>query len=630
MKKYSVVFIVLLLISTFSFAQKQRVKVKVKKEVIEANGNAVAKIIELEKDNLIFSIQDLSGNEVLKVVVNKPTYDSQLYLNNWMTVSGTNFEQVNVVDYDMISFGFSPDADLVVSENLIKKYGIFSEAGLNEEKLNAFFSKERISQNKENKTGYGGVEKDGVLTFDKTPVSKIYVKDSLITYTSLDNSKTLNVIEYDYVVHLDDRDAKFEWLELTDDKGRSVELKKETMSTFGNSTKQISALLSKKYNLLTVDGISNLDGFYAIKRRKLSDEYTIVLEKFLKDEAIKKSILDSRRPLYTFNEAGDIFDTKNNDDLGRFIAPKSLLMTSESTTEIQVGERTNKKILHLKPVSSTTFHAKFFDGEELFFRTENTDIEDSETRKALYSDILNFIIVQEKDSILELGYDEFKSIRKEKAIENYNKRKALSPNIYGQPGYVIDEDGEKREGKISIHFEELINPAKDVDDSVVFKNVAEVGGGSSKYGKEVQLEFVNEKGKTKKDTFKSNNGIEFYLTGSNGNETVYRGIKTNIDEFEAALMAASLNFNYSSFYLIESEDNNNTFYKDPLTLTKGIKVGDNERGLSFFSESSEKNYLKLKKYLSDCENLPESFKNLDYTKQESITTILNYYNSSCK
>ena len=165
---------------------------------------------------------------------------------------------------------------------------------------------------------------------------------------------------------------------------------------------------------------------------------------------------------------------------------------------------------------------------------------------------------------------------------------------------------------------------------MVFKNVVEIGGGDTKYGKELQLEYVNEKGKTKKDIFKSSNEVEFHVTDANGKENVYRGIKTNIDELEAAIMAASLNFNYSSFYLIEKEDNDILLYKNPLTLAKGIKTKVNDRGLTFFSDSSEKNYLKLKKYLSDCTNLPENFKDLDYTKQESLTTILNYYNSSCK
>jgi hypothetical protein len=643
MGKSIIIFIALLCLgNTFTFAQK--VKVKVKNEIIEINGNEVGKIIELEKDKLIYSVQDLSNNEILKVAVNRAPFASQQFVNNWMTISSPKYKQVNVVDYDMISLQFSPPNDFVVSENLAKKYGIFTENGINQDGLAEFFSKKRTSESMEDRTGYGGVEmngygegftgkikeKDGILLFDKTQVCKISEKDSLITYTSLDGSKIVSVIVHDYSVHLENSNADFNWLEVSDNQGRSVEIKKEGMSNFGGSSKQVNALLSEKYNILTENGISNLDDFFAIKRKKLSEEYNIVQEGYLKSEALKKATLDARGHLYKINDKAEILASDTNENLGRIIVPKDLVMTKESTTRVQVGERNDKKILELSPINSDTFLADFYDGEKLYFRTDNANFNFSKSREIFISEVLDFIIVQKKDSILELGYEKFKEIKKKQAIEAYKKRKAISPNIYGQSGYIIDEDGEKWEGKISISFEELINPEKDDSDSVIFKNVQEIGPGSSKYGKELQLEYVNEKGKTKKDIFKSSNGIEFHVTDSNGKDEVYRGIKTNVDELEAALMATSLNFNYSSFYLIEKEDNDILMYKNPLTLAKGIKAKSNDRGLTFFSDSSEKNYLKLKKYLSDCTSLPENFIDLDYTKQESITTILNYYNSSCK
>lgn len=637
-KSFRIFIALLFLVNTFSFAQK--VKIQVKKDIITANKVEVAKIVEIDEDKLLYAVEDLAGTKILEVQVNNSGSSAKLYKDNWMTVSSPNFKIINVVDYDML--GMSTDHRSIIGSALGKKYGFFSEKGFDQSKLEEFFKIQRTSENKELRTGYGGVEmkgygqgfdgklkiKDGIVSFDKKEIAKISEKDSLISYTSINDDTQLNVVYYNYLIEAERQNKRFSWLELSDNKGHSADIRMEYLLNFGGDTKQITTLLSKVYNVLTVNGIQNLDEFFAIERPKLSEPYNLANAQHLKSMEEMKAIIDARRPLYQLSETGEITRTIDDEYLGRIILPESLLMNKESTTVIQVGERKDKKVLELTPAGSSIFTAGFFGDDYYYFRSNNTNLSFQDNKQELRSEILNFIIAKQKDSMLNLGYEEYKEIRKIKAIERYKARKLVSPNIYASPGFLIDDDGEKWEGQISIQFEELINP--EIDDSVVFKNVVEIGGGDTKYGKELQLEYVNEKGKTKKDIFKSSNEVEFHVTDANGKENVYRGIKTNIDELEAAIMAASLNFNYSSFYLIEKEDNDILLYKNPLTLAKGIKTKVNDRGLTFFSDSSEKNYLKLKKYLSDCTNLPENFKDLDYTKQESLTTILNYYNSSCK
>ena len=66
-----------------------------------------------------------------------------------------------------------------------------------------------------------------------------------------------------------------------------------------------------------------------------------------------------------------------------------------------------------------------------------------------------------------------------------------------------------------------------------------------------------------------------------------------------------------------------------MNLTNGIKTKSQEKGFNFIT-NPERNFEKLKKYLGNCNNLPDMYKNLDYTNPESIKTLIEYYKNSCK
>lgn len=632
MKKINYILLLLIFAVGFtSFAQK--VKVKVKDEIISANKIDVAKIIEVDEDNFLYTLEDLSGTKILDIQINDSGSSSDIFSSNWMTISSPNFKTKGVVDFGAV--GMSTDKRSMLGLILGRKYGLFSENGINQSKLEDFFKIERTSNNKERRTGYGGSEmkryaegfdgkvksKKGVITFDKAEIAKYTEQDSLISYSSSNNQ--LNVIYHNYLIEGELKDKRFKWLEISDNSRRSAEVRMEYSSDFGNDLKQITLLLAKAYNILTLNGVENLDEFYAIERPKLSGEYDEAMAAHQKMLDEIRAIVDTRRPLYKLSETGEITRTIDDEYLGRIILPKSLVMAKESATKIQVGERKDKKVLELTPVGSNIFLADFFGDDYYYFRSKNTSLAFNENKQELRSEILNFIIGKKKDSMLNLGYEEFKSIRKGQAIKRYKARKLVSPNINGQPGYVIDDEGEKWEGNISINFEELINPEK--DDSAVFKNIVEIGGGGSKYGKEVQVEYPNKKGKTKNKTIKSSSGAEFHV-----GEQIYRGYKANVDGLEVAASAMALNFNYSSYYLVIAENEDIVLYKNPLTLAKGIKTKVQERGFNFITRNPERNFEKLKEYLGDCTNVPDSLKDIDYNKPESINTLIEYYKSSCK
>lgn len=619
------------------FGQEKKVKIKFKGDKITANNIDVAKVVEIDEDMMLFAIEDLSGNKILDVKVNNSGATYDLNKNNWMTVTSPDSKTVNVLDYDMVGMSTNPMNTIGLS--LGRNFNLFTESGINQDGLKKFLKVAKTSQNKEIRTGYGGPEikgygngfdgkikiKNNLVSFDKKDIAKLIVTDSLFAYSSLDGSTALNVIYHDYTIYGERENKRFRWLELSDDSGHSSDIRMEYILNFGDDSKQISLLLAKAYNLLTVSGIANLDSFFAIQRPSLSDAYKEAKAEYDQMIAEMKAIIDERRPLYKLSETGEVTRTIDDAYLGRIILPKSLDMIKESTTVIQVGERADKKILELTPVGYQEFYANFY-GDDYYFRSTSTNLSSDTNKQNLRSEILNFIIAKKKDSVLNLGYEEYKAIKLTQAIKKYKARKLISPNIYGKPGYVIDDEGEKWEGKVSINFEELIDPEK--NESAVFKNVVEIGG-NPKYGKEVQIEYINEKGKTKSKVFKSSRETEFYITDGM-EEIVYKGFKTNVDGFDAALSATTLNFNYSSFYLILSESEEIVGFKNPLTNSKGIKTKVQDRGFNFITSNPERNFEKLKKYLEDCSSLPDTFKNLDYTKPESVNNLIEYYKSSCK
>ncbi|WP_405400065.1 hypothetical protein [Maribacter sp. Asnod2-G09] len=633
---FSVLF---LTICSVVFSQQKKVKIKVSKDKIVVNKVDVAKIVEVDEDKMLYAIEDLSGKKILDIKVNNSGAGIDLNRNNWMTVTSSEFKTVNIVDYNMV--GMSTDPMNTIGLSLGRNFDLFTESGVNQSGLEDFFKVGKTSQNKEKRTGYGGPEidsygegfdgkvkiKNDIVTLGKSEVAKLVEKDSLFTYTSFDGSKSLNVIFHDYIIYGEKENNRFRWLELSDNKGNSADVRMEFTLNFANNSKQITVLLAKAYNLITTDGLANLDSFFAINRPELSGDYNMAKAENDKMLAEMKATVDRRRPLYKLSETGEIKRASDDQYLGKIILPKNLDMIEESTTKIIVGERFNKKILELIPTGGRNeFVAIFYGNDYYYFRSDNTNIAFEKDQQEIREEILNLIIGKNKDSILDLGYEEYKAIKLSEAVKRYKARKLLSPNIYAKQGFVIDDEGEKFEGKISINFEELINPAK--DESVVFKNVAEVGG-NSKYGKEVYVAYVNEKGKDKAKTFKSSRGTQFYIDEGNS-AGKYVGFKTNVDEFEAAIAAVSLNFNYSSYYYVLSESDKIIFYKKPLTDAKGIKTKVQDRGYNFITANADRNFERLKKYLEDCSSLPESFKDLDYTSIEDINTLIEYYNSSCK
>jgi len=632
MKK--ILLILFISITTFGFSQK----VKVKKGKIIVDGVEVGIIEAEDKKEIKYAVKDLTGKDLFKVDVDIAEGSTRPFEFNWMTISSEDYPQVNVVDYSMISMSLSHPK--IIAEILTKNYAIFSKDGLNNDKVAEFFAAKRFSEYKEKATGNGGVDmvgqnegfdgkikiKKNQVLFDKKAIANIKNEDQgIYLFTSLDGSEKLTIKYFSLYIH-EEFDEK--WLEIIDTQNRSSEVKMEYLSISGglNQKKGIIELLSEKYNLLTENGIENLDAFYAVKRIKLSKGYQAKYDEIQKSKNERAKSLEARLADFKVDEDGNIFATKDENKIGRIVIEnKSIQNTGGNRNLMVIGDINDKVIGKFEGTDASNYKATMFDKKELNFNSKV--ISPDSNKKEFYEEVVLFTIIAGYDNVLEYSIQDYLEKEKEIAIKEYNAKKAKSPNFYGQNGHVIDEEGKKWEGKISLEFEEIKNPSSSDD----FGNIINLdGGGKTKYGKEVIVAYLNKKGKKRFKTFNSKNHEEVFVVNADGTKTKYIGIKTNPDAFSVIKNASGISFNYSGYYKVLNEDTNGIIFVNPLNGKIGIKTTDSDKGYFFNNTIQTKKVSKLKEYLAKCNDIPENLLNSDFSTVSDSEELLKYYTNSCK
>ena len=206
--------------------------------------------------------------------------------------------------------------------------------------------------------------------------------------------------------------------------------------------------------------------------------------------------------------------------------------------------------------------------------------------------------------------DQMLEAKTEAVQQNYDVAKTKSANIYEANGYVINENKEKLEGKITALFEEVKNPNDYLGTEI------------ATYGKEVT--FVLPNGVTK--IYRSKKNIKFCVQTPNGEEC-YLGLKTIGNTGEIGGSLNSLSFDFSKFYKIIYEKNENIILVDVIYSNDFIlKIAKQEKGL--YTNKSDNN--KLKKNFIEYVNCPEIvFENFDFKTKDGLIKLLEAYQSKC-
>lgn len=393
---------------------------------------------------------------------------------------------------------------------------------------------------------------------------------------------------------------------------------------FNNEKSVVNALL--EHNYLNIDGLNT-----EAVEKFINGEPTGVSEKLLSNKRDSDKMINLINSYQlTIDDRGIIYSIKaqNPDPLDKRIG--YIKMTSPSTN----GEL-KYEVTDLDGYLIATWFAKggMYSNYDKFLNQELITF-DNKVFKAEFDnrgnpigykmskDITAMNIVRTligNGNILQhQGITAVAGIRQEQAKNTANKitaEKKESKNFYEQSGYIINEKGEKKTGRITAEFESI---------------KAESSSGMADmtaYGKTVTLKYTNEKGRQKTENYKSKNGIRFCID-KEGKEECYLGLKTIGNTLAAAGSLNSLSFYFSSFYKILYENKGYLVLVDPLLPSDFIiKIANQQKGLYTNKSSVD----KLKKNVSDyfkCDSF--EFENYDFKTLEGLIKVLKDYKNDCK
>ncbi|TDT46385.1 hypothetical protein CLV90_0435 [Maribacter spongiicola] len=486
--------IIILLIMFFcfnSFAQK----VKIKKGKILLDNIEVGVIEAINKSEIVYSFKDLSGNELLKADVDIANGSTRPFEFNWMTITSNNYSQVNTVDYSMLSMSLSHPK--IIAEILIKTYGLYDGNGFRQDKIDQFFSQPRTSKYKEDATGNGGSDisgldegfggkikvKDNQVLFDKVPVAIVKINNGVYTYTSLKDNKKLKVDFY--VAELAGTDETLKWLAVSENKRRS-EIKMEYLSGSARDENAITQLLSKKYNLITLNGIENVDEFFKVDRKNLTEEYRTMFNEakesyILAENSIKYKIIEEgirERSALSSIEKGIIYNKEDDKILGTV---ESLKGVNANSAEFYVkiydtDKRLVANIISLPDSDKNEYILKGYDSNMHIVNLEG-DMQFS--KQTFYRNLSKVLIEYGYDFALDNGVEQA-MIRderialeaKQKIIDDFEFQSKAAGNLRRAPGYVImsSKKGKKIGGYITLYNKTIPLPegVEDLEEGRMF------------------------------------------------------------------------------------------------------------------------------------------------------------------
>ena len=351
--------------------------------------------------------------------------------------------------------------------------------------------------------------------------------------TSLDNSTKINVI---YKILKITEEVTKQWLIVSDESGeRKTEVEMEFFTFSMNLKKLTAELLIKKYPIITTNGIENLDEFFSEDRPNLTEEFNGLLSNQAGIEkearAISASLnidTDSRRIFegnvpYTTSVVDDREREKGSYE--NLIATYSYTTPSGSFNPVfSVYDLDNHKvaIATINVFNEISVNLPYEERQFTYNAKTKLTQSSSEYQKAEFvKELIGWLYVNEVPLGNQMNNEKAQAIeaKNEVAQSKYEEAKANSSNLYDVEGYVIDEEGIKYEGTITMIWEDIPNP----NDNTQIGTIIDLDGDS--LGKFVQIKYLNENEKSRFKQFKSKDGVSFYVKNGDGSETHYKGNK---------------------------------------------------------------------------------------------------------
>ncbi|TDX86800.1 hypothetical protein [Epilithonimonas xixisoli] len=200
--------------------------------------------------------------------------------------------------------------------------------------------------------------------------------------------------------------------------------------------------------------------------------------------------------------------------------------------------------------------------------------------------------------------------------------KVRSANIYNTDGYVIDKDGKKMTGSLTIYFQKL-----DIDRTgdVLPTDYAD------KFGQRLMVKYNNEKKQPRTKTINASSGAKFCIETENG-ETCYIGLGVKGEAMKKLTNINDLSFNNAYFYTLIYEDKGIQILQDPVEKEKFVvKIDKEDKGLMLDRSSDDTEANRLIDYLKTCKELADDIKKKNFNIKDvnDLIQIAKEY-ATCK
>ena len=200
--------------------------------------------------------------------------------------------------------------------------------------------------------------------------------------------------------------------------------------------------------------------------------------------------------------------------------------------------------------------------------------------------------------------------------------KVRSANIYNTDGYVIDKNGQKTTGSLTIYFQKL-----DIDRTgdVLPTDYAD------KFGQRLMVKYNNEKKQPRTKTINASSGAKFCIQTENG-ESCYVGLGVKGEAMKKLTNINDLSFNNAYFYTLIFEDKGIQILQDPVEKEKlVVKIDKEDKGLMLDRSSDDIEANRLADYLKSCKELVEDIKKKNFNIKDvnDLIQIAKEY-AACK
>lgn len=465
--------------------------------------------------------------------------------------------------------------------------------------------------------------KKGEIQIDGKSVAKIDREKYIYTISDL-SGKALFTATITNKTPLNN-DASKSWLQLTGTNGvvRELELIDKTSFSLGLE-KPITENLTKSTDpLLPASGIdeAKINSFFQTEDKSISKAEDAAIEET--KEIIRAEDALAAENKILIDRVGII--SANNEKIGyivRKVTGKDGIQTYLSYTVLDINKIPIAKIDFSNYDGANAKYGlivKTYDGKSFPIKMANYTSERLEEDKLaprvikkLYA---NGYTLGDMKSITEIAYQENADAANQQNKGMEDHAKANSKNIYDTAGYVIDKNGNKKEGTITMEFESISEKIGKE------KNISDV----TSYGTFVLL---TTNGKT--ETHKAKDGVKFCVgercfVGADGLEDGGTG---NSSGSQLSVLGESLFFEIlaenEGNYVLNYVKNPQYLYLKLANQSKAIYLG-NKAG--FGTKKPE----KIKKIFDEYMKCPTlDFSKYDTTTKEGLVQVLADYSAQCK